>query len=193
MHDLDYCERGGLVRFSPSAAKRRDADVDLVIARAKRTLDWPLLERAVDQKIADQTEFVAWWRRTVTPSRTRKSVNAGRHGQISVADAEGLTGIKQPTVSRWTTRLKDPEKYRAFLFGTAWRAAMGPGNPHVLSSQSCEYYTPKKYIQAARTVLGGIDLDPASCAVADKTVRTKRYYTIEQDRSQAAVERDGVA
>ena len=70
---------------------------------------------------------------------------------------------------------------------------MGPGNPYVLSSQSCEYYTPKKYIQAARTVLGGIDLDPASCAVADETVRTRRYYTIEQDRSQAAVERDGVA
>lgn len=44
-----------------------------------------------------------------------------------------------------------------------------------------EWYTPFKYIEAAREVLGTIDLDPASCAQANETVQAKRYFTIEDD------------
>jgi hypothetical protein len=40
-----------------------------------------------------------------------------------------------------------------------------------------EYYTPAIYVDAAREVMGGIDLDPASCEVAQKTVRATAYYT----------------
>ncbi|HTI14157.1 MAG TPA: DNA N-6-adenine-methyltransferase [Dictyobacter sp.] len=44
-----------------------------------------------------------------------------------------------------------------------------------------EWYTNAKYIEAARSVMGGIDLDPASCAEANKTVRAARYYSLEDD------------
>jgi hypothetical protein len=42
---------------------------------------------------------------------------------------------------------------------------------------SNEWFTPARYIEAARLVLGGIDLDPASCAEANQTVKATRYFT----------------
>jgi hypothetical protein len=44
-----------------------------------------------------------------------------------------------------------------------------------------EWYTPPEYIELARTVLGNIDLDPASNAQAQKTVRADRYFTAADD------------
>lgn len=40
-----------------------------------------------------------------------------------------------------------------------------------------EWYTPSLFIEAARTVLGAIDLDPSSCEEAQETVRAERYFT----------------
>lgn len=45
------------------------------------------------------------------------------------------------------------------------------------SKGSDEYYTPRWVIDAARQVLGAIDLDPASCDTAQAVVCATRYYT----------------
>lgn len=67
--------------------------------------------------------------------------------------------------------------------------ACSPPEPEVLvrkdaalrMSESNEWYTPDKYIEAARKVLGEIDLDPASCGLANETVQAKVYFDKEKD------------
>jgi hypothetical protein len=49
------------------------------------------------------------------------------------------------------------------------------------SSSEVEWYTPKWIIEAAREVMDGIALDPASSDAANKIVGASRYFTKEEN------------
>jgi len=44
-----------------------------------------------------------------------------------------------------------------------------------------EWYTPAQYLDAVREVLGGIDIDPASCPEAQLVVNAGQYFTKQDD------------
>jgi hypothetical protein len=54
-------------------------------------------------------------------------------------------------------------------------------NSHTFGTGEFEWYTPERYIYAARDVMGAIDLDPATHAMAQPTVQATRYYTADDD------------
>lgn len=165
--------------YEPKAAKTAIAKTEAVIDYAKKVRDWPLAERAIDEKIEQQREFVEWWRENVR-GKGKKSNNADQG--YFVEDAQELTAITQQQVSKWAKRLKDVEKYRTGLFTTIWKKAMGQlaeASTLILNSVSNEHYTPPRYIEVARNVLGSIDIDPASCEEAQKIVKAAAYYTKE--------------
>lgn len=66
----------------------------------------------------------------------------------------------------------------------AWRILCGNDESaaHVShNSGEQEWYTPPEYIEAARLVLGEIDLDPASSDKAQETVKAREYFTKDDD------------
>jgi len=57
--------------------------------------------------------------------------------------------------------------------------------PHVMNnSKNDEWYTPKYIVDIARNIMGNIDLDPASCFLANQIVNADKYYSLEDDGLQ---------
>ena len=50
-----------------------------------------------------------------------------------------------------------------------------------VSDGSNEWYTPVPYVVSVLSVLGSIDLDPASCDEAQRVIKAGKYYTAEDD------------
>lgn len=48
-------------------------------------------------------------------------------------------------------------------------------------SGNVEYFTPPEIICAARRTMGGIDVDPATCLTANKTIQATMIYTAEEN------------
>jgi phage N-6-adenine-methyltransferase len=175
-------KRGDVAAFKPEDAKHRVADAEMLAERAARLKDWTGLDQAVEFIVDEQEEFVRWWRDAVPgPGKS----NSARPGRISMADAEAATGIRHEQVSKWAKRLKDKPAYRATLTDTIRRKAMAEkGQTDQRGASGTgenEWYTPDEYLDAARDVLGAIDLDPASSDAAQAMVKAARHFTKADD------------
>lgn len=101
-------------------------------------------------------------------------------------------GISKTQSSRWQKIAAIPEekfeqavaaaKEFAGEVTTAAMLRVAKGEPHVShNSGENEWYTPPEFIESARSVMGGIDCDPASSAIANRAVKAETYYTEKQN------------
>jgi len=144
---------------------------------AKRVKDASALEKALVGKLEDQRDFAAQYRALFPHGGDRSE---------QVISADNLKreqwclsfGFHYISVSRWLALL-DPAKYeqkqsgilkRCWQLAEMWQSAS-------YSSESNEWYTPARYIEAVRDVLGEIDLDPASNAKANSVIQAREFFT----------------
>lgn len=175
--------------FDPRILEAREtvSVLDAAIDHAKRLKDWPALEKAIEKKLNEVRAVVDWWDANVG---VRES--PGRGGIKSITDrlsipadkAQEATGISPMQVSRWRKALSKPDAYRGKVFGAAYAKVWGGDTIALKHTGDQESYTPGKYIESARRVLGGIDLDPASNHTAQRVVKASTYYTADDDGLQ---------
>lgn len=123
-------------------------------------------------------------------------VHAHRH--IQAAQVAGVLPIgnapQSEAVARELAPLLDQPEAVAEVWHEA-QAAFGPTptaaevrdvveakfNHRAQGTGDNEWYTPPAYLDLAREVLGGFDVDPASSAVAQQTVQAATYFTISDN------------
>jgi phage N-6-adenine-methyltransferase len=105
-------------------------------------------------------------------------VEATRSGGMSIhlaSQVAELPGEEQEIVTRAILEQSTPKEIKEVALETVKRA-------HVAnSSGNNEWYTPSEYIELARAVMGSIDTDPASSAIANETVRANQFFTVTDD------------
>jgi hypothetical protein len=122
----------------------------------------------------------------------RPTKNSPKNGRVSgwkeriVADqfdvSHGYVGAAQQIKDRDELLFQELKAGRLSLPEAQRELGLMQKATKVMVSSECnEWYTPPKYLKAAREVIGDFDLDPASCRVANKVVKAKEYFTREQN------------
>jgi phage N-6-adenine-methyltransferase len=184
MSTLTRRPRGDLAHFHPQREAQTIAALDTVAQHWAKAKNAEKLLAALMEKLARQAAFVTWWDQYAEkdkggrPTKTRhRSVTGFVAGQDGVPDRRIL--------ARWRAKLSTPDQFEA----TA--AALCARYPQLVEFQTTahvsqrsgdtEWFTPQRYVDAARQVLGTIDLDPASTVTANMVVRATTFYSKEID------------
>lgn len=144
--------------------------------------------RAAEIKLRSARLAGGYLRRLQRGQGERKDLTScGAARSSAYAEVLERTGTSREDASRWQRieavaeelfeKLIAEGKEVSELTTEGLIRAIKSGKWHpMLSSGEDNWWTPHKYIEAVHEVMGGIDLDPASCAEANKTVGAKKYH-----------------
>jgi phage N-6-adenine-methyltransferase len=206
--ELERAARAGLAKSAGREALARTEDVPETMAvvakldglakffRARRT-DW---DKALDcEEVALEGHVQSAGkldelrqRKLLGRGRGRKNQNRRLGGfqlpdllQLPREEAQHLAARQAKALAIWTD---DKQRWAEYVrkqretLGAITLSGLVDAKAHVSQNTGQpEWYTPAPYIEAARRVLGAIDLDPASSALAQETVKATTYYTVKDD------------
>lgn len=103
--------------------------------------------------------------------------------QKTIADdlgwSTGKVAMAQKVMNEAAEEIKDALRKSEISINQAYQEIK---KPHVSNnSGENEWYTPKEYIDMAASVMGSIDLDPASSAAANAVIGAKKIFAIDDD------------
>lgn len=114
----------------------------------------------------------------VAPRTMQDAVAVKEKGSAKLVEAvkEDKVSVKQAAAI--VRQTEDKTKQNAIL--TSVQKSNNSNRVTGLTGE-VEWYTPAEYIESARVVMGGIDLDPASSDLAQQTVKAGSYFTLEKN------------
>jgi phage N-6-adenine-methyltransferase len=182
-------------RFALAEARRVDEVKDIrdramaMQEYARQAKDTELLQHATEIRLRAE-------RRAGELLADAPKAVGGEHGGKSRIDGSRVQpsnptptladlGVTKTQSSRWQQLAALPEeKFEIRVEQAKSRVegvTTGGGSHRTGYTGNYEWHTPSEYVEHARRVLGVIDLDPASCALAQETVRAARYFSADDD------------
>lgn len=184
MNQLAKSNHGALAHYNPDKGLKTIAVAEAAEKHYARAKDASKLQQAIRAKLEAQAEFVFWWDNHVEKDKGGRPQKTSNRSVTGSKPAD--FGLDRMTLSRWRAKLNDPAKFEATYEAACARylkilELQGAGAHVGQNSGENEWYTPKEYIEAARVVLGDIDLDPASSDTANQVVKAGQIFTASDD------------
>ena len=119
----------------------------------------------------------------LSPAKTKKE-SGSTGGRGHKASNPGLLAFSRKSISDYRKLAKSQHRLESYVASTDDVPSQAGfiayvEKPHQSKTNGrVEWYTPPRYIEAARVAMGSIDLDPATCAAAQKFIQATRFFTI---------------
>ena len=172
--------RAELAEARTDLERLRIRDEARAVREAAKILDLPDVVRVAQCLVNDAEAAVAASNPPRSSSRTERADLIARGDQVSNSHRERAEMSEMRRAAGEWERIRDtlpadePVPTRTDLV----RRARGA---HVSSGGSPDWFTPPEIVEAARTAMGGIDLDPCSDAIPQRWIRATIAYTAADD------------